>query len=429
MCYRRLFRVFVAACWFPAFALSQSEALGAHGAGEAPVFAASLADSPGAMRLERAFPQLAFSFPVLMVEAPEPAPRMFVVEKRGTIRVFPKVPDPAPDEAVVFLDIQTRVRNAGEQGFLGLAFDPDYAANGEFYVYYSWLDGECTTCPTRVSRFTNDDPADSVVDPNSEEVILDFAQPYDNHNGGMIAFGPDGMLYIGLGDGGSGGDPHNNGQDTRTLLGAILRIDVRSAPDPGLAYRIPEDNPFFNGGPAGAETRKEIFAYGLRNPWRFSFDMQNGTLFCGDVGQNSYEEVDVIVAGGNYGWRYREASHCYNPPTNCPTEGLIDPIAEYGRDLGRSITGGFVSYSLAVPELYGVYLYADYGSRRIWGLRYENLTVSGPYTLVDPAGFPIAGFGQDRDGEVYVLDFTANGGAHVLRSQASPAGATVLSVY
>jgi len=363
------------------------------------------ADTPGAMELIRVFPGLSFSNPLLMVESPEGSGRMFVLEKAGTIRTFNRH---SPEVgSVVFLDIQSRVRNEGEQGCLGLAFDPDYPINGQFYVYYSWNGTSPAT--SRISRFTNDLPEDNSTDPATEEILLSVAQPYTNHNGGMIEFGPDGYLYIGLGDGGSGGDPQGNGQNTSTLLGSILRIDVRSTPPAGQKYAIPPSNPFASDSPPSTRKR-EIYAWGLRNPWRFSFDPVHDWLFCGDVGQNSYEEVSVIENGRNYGWNIMEASHCYSPSIGCTTAGLVFPIVEYGRGEGRSITGGYAYYGSEVFELYGVYIYADYVTHRIWGLRYTGSgPIDGPFVLVGDTGFQMAGFGYDASREVYALDFGAGG--------------------
>jgi len=378
------------------------------------------AAAPGSMQIERVFLELSFTNPVLIIEVPDGSQRLCVVQKNGLIRIFTKAPDPPADEVFTFLDISDRVLNAGEQGLLGLAFDPDYAINGQFYLYYSWSgtdpnDPDNPDAPgtSYISRFTNDLPADNSVDPGSEEILLKIPQPYTNHNGGMIAFGPDQMLYIGLGDGGSGGDPQNNAQDTTTLLGNILRIDVRAEPDSDLNYHIPTDNPFYNGGPDGVNTRKEIYAYGLRNPWRFSFDALNGYLFAGDVGQGTREEIDVITPGENFGWRIMEGTLCYNPP-QCDTSGLTLPLVDYGRTEGNSVTGGYVYWGNQVPELYGVYIYGDYGSGRIWGLRYDGSNLDGPYTLVSSSGLNISGFGQDSSGEVYVLDLFS-GNVYVLR--------------
>lgn len=369
------------------------------------------AAEPGAMQIERAFPALSFTNPVLIIEMPDESRRLAVVQKNGLIRVFTRAPNPTADDVSTFLDISDRVLDAGEQGLLGLAFDPDYANTGQFYVYYSWSGTDPGT--SRISRFTNDNPAQNSVNPDSEKILLKIPQPYTNHNGGMIAFGSDKMLYIGLGDGGSGGDPLNSGQDTTTLLGSILRIDVRAEPDPDLDYRIPTDNPFFNGGPDGGDTRKEIYAYGLRNPWRFSFDALNGYLFAGDVGQNTREEIDVITPGGNFGWRIMEGTLCFNPP-QCNPSGLTLPLVDYGRTEGNSVTGGYVYLGDQVASLYGMYIYGDYGSGRIWGLRYDGTNLDGPYTLVSSSGLNISGFGQDASGEVYILDLFS-GNVYVLR--------------
>jgi len=369
------------------------------------------ADQPGTMQIERVFTNINFTNPVLLIEVPDGSNRLCVVQQNGIVKIFQNETTPTP---VNFLDISSRVLNSGEQGLLGLAFDPDYGSNGEFYVYYSWNGTNPGT--TRISRFTNDYPADNTVDQATEEIILSLTQPYTNHNGGMIAFGPDNMLYIGLGDGGSGGDPLNSGQNTTTLLGNILRIDVLSGEtDPGLNYKIPTDNPFYSGGPAGTSTRKEIYAYGLRNPWRFSFDSQNGYLLAGDVGQNTVEEIDAITSGGNFGWNIMEGTSCYPPGSSCDQTGLTLPLTDYNHATdGNSVTGGYVYYGSDVPDLYGRYVYGDFGSGRIWGLGYSGSTVDGPYVLISSSGLNISGFGQDSSGEVYVLDYFS-GQVYVLR--------------
>jgi glucose/arabinose dehydrogenase len=249
------------------------------------------------MEVEPAFPNLAFDRMVYLTHAGDGTDRLFVLLQPGRIMVF--LNDRSVESAMVFLDIRERV---SDQGLLGLAFDPGYATSGHLYVYYTAL------APRRsvISRLSvyPDDP--SRADPASEHIILEVPQPYANHNGGMLAFGPDGLLYIGLGDGGSGGDPQGNGQDPGRLLGSILRIDPGSPVD-GRSYAIPLDNPF-----VGMEGfREEIWAYGLRNPWRFSFDPETGQMWAGDVGQNAYEEVDIILPGKNYGWNVMEGLHCY----------------------------------------------------------------------------------------------------------------------
>jgi uncharacterized repeat protein (TIGR03806 family) len=380
--------------------------------------------APGAMHFEQVYTQLTFTQPLFLSESPDGTGRLFVVEKTGRIRVFPKAGDPAPGDVTTFLDISSRVTTYSEQGLLGLAFDPEFKSNGVFYVYYSNKVSPNIGDPgvSRVSRFVASPSSANTVSTATEQVILEIAQPYPNHNGGMVAFGPDGMFYISLGDGGSGGDPQGNGQNTATLLGSILRIDVRGAPDPGLAYAIPPGNPFYSGGPAGAATRKEIWAYGLRNPWRFSFDRENGRLICGDVGQVTYEEVDVIEPGNNYGWKIMEGMHCYPPPgSGCDQTGLTLPIVEYDHSVGNSITGGYVYYGRATPELYGMYVYADYGSGRVWGLRHDEGAWEGPFNLVGANARSVSSWGQDADGEIYATDI-ADGRLYVLRPDVAVAG-------
>ena len=354
----------------------------------APTASASLP----ALRAERAFPNLDFRRLTNLVQPPDAPDLFFATEQAGLVRVFSNNPDAT--EAAIFLDIRDRVSEENnEEGLLGLAFDPEYAANGHFYVYYS------AASPRRsvVSRFTAVKDTPKVADPDSELVVMEIPQPYGNHNGGQLAFGPDGYLYIGLGDGGSGGDPKGNGQNPGTLLGSILRIDVGDA-TPDLPYVIPRDNPF-----AGVdEARGEIWAYGLRNPWRFSFDRETGDLWTGDVGQNQLEEVDLITRGLNYGWNVMEGSQCFSPRTGCDPSGLEPPVAEYGRSDGCSVTGGYVYRGGQIPALEGAYLYADYCSGRIWGLRYDGSSVTEQALLAD-TDLLITSFGEDSEGNLYVL--------------------------
>lgn len=382
--------------------------------------------APGTLTNRRVFPQLTFESPMVLLESPDTSGRLFVVEQRGRIRSFAKADDPAPGAVSTFLDIASRVRSPFEgggeleEGLLGLAFDPDYATNGELYAYYSVRSDPRRL---RVSRFTANPPNAATVDPNTEEVLLDIPDPAPTHNGGMIAFGPDNMLYIGVGDGGGVGDntgEGNNAQNTANLLGDMIRIDVRSAPDAGLAYRIPPDNPFVAGGPAGANTRKEIWAYGFRNPWRWSFDRQTGALLMGDVGQNAIEEVNVVKRGGNYGWRIMEGTACYNAGT-CNQTGLTLPIATYTHDFGLSITGGFTYYGSRLPELYGRFLYGDYVSGRVWSLTYDpgTDTATAPVEVADLSSFQLGAFGQDQSGEVYLINL-GNGTIHVLDYLSGP---------
>jgi glucose/arabinose dehydrogenase len=354
---------------------------------------------PGSLprvRVESAFPALVFTRPVQLVHAGD---RLFVVEQAGRIRSFENRGDVA--DAPDFLDVRPRVyMGHNEEGLLSLAFDPAYAANGVFYAYYSALEPRRTV----LSRFRRN-PGDPVrADPDSEEVILEQEQPYGNHKGGTILFGPDGFLYLSLGDGGSANDPMNNGQDLSTLLGKIIRIDVARG-EGGRRYAIPPDNPFV--GQAGA--RGEIWAWGLRNVWRMSFDRKTGELWAGDVGQNAWEEVDLIVRGGNFGWRIREGAHPFRDQV--PQGPLIDPVAEYPQRIGRevvglSITGGFVYRGSRIPALAGAYVYGDYVTGRIWALRHaEGRVLEQREIFAPPPLIRIASFGEDAAGELYVCSF------------------------
>lgn len=363
------------------------------------------------IELERVYPQLSFTNMVHLQEVPDGSERRVVVTKDGRIHIFPNDPDPPPGDVTVFLDISDRVWDSGERGLFSIAFSPDYTESGEFYVSYVTFGGQGLS---RVSRFTHADISTNTVDPGTEEVILAKEQDFSNHNNGMVEFGPDGMLYIGFGDGGSGDDPLNRSQDTTNLLGSILRIDVLSEPAAGETYVIPPDNPFVNGGPDGNDTRPEIYAYGLRNPWRFAHDPETGFLYAGDVGQVSREEVNIIVPGGNFGWREVEGSICNPAFPNCTIDGTILPIAEYVRgDLGISITGGYVSRSPRVPELEGHYIFGDFGSGRLFALEYTGVEETVPFDIIaEGIGFNVASFGQDLSGDVYTLAFGSNGGIY-----------------
>jgi glucose/arabinose dehydrogenase len=329
--------------------------------------------------------------PLFAGHAGDGSGRLFVLEQAGRIRVV-------RDGLLVrapFLDIAERISAGGERGLLGLAFAPTFATDGRFFVDYTDRDGN-----TVVSEFRAPDPAADRADPGSERVLLRIAQPFANHNGGALATGPDGLLWIATGDGGSGGDPLDNGQNLRTLLGKLLRVDPR--PAAGAPYGIPADNPFVDR--AGA--RAEIWAYGLRNPWRFSFDRANGDLWIGDVGQGAIEEVDRWPAGSpggpNFGWNTMEASACFDPAEGCDRAGLVLPVAEYGHDRGCSVTGGYVYRGVGVPGLAGTYLYADYCAGTIWGLEAVAGTPA-PRVLLD-SGLSVASFGEDEAGELYVVD-------------------------
>ncbi|MGA0559985.1 PQQ-dependent sugar dehydrogenase [Larkinella sp. VNQ87] len=348
--------------------------------------------APAAISLQNAFPSLTFKQPVELTHAGDGTNRLFVIEQEGRIRVFEN--NASTKTAETYLDIANKVASGGEMGLLGLAFHPDFKQNGYFFVNYT----KNNPRETVIARFKAD-PTANRVDPATETVLLKFEQPYANHNGGKIAFGPDGFLYIATGDGGSGGDPQNNSQNLKSYLGKMLRIDVNKT-DKGN-YGIPADNPFAS----NADAMPEIYAYGLRNPWRFSFDAETGLLWAGDVGQNSLEEIDIIKKGGNYGWRLKEGQECYNPRNDCNRGQLIDPIHQYPRDEGISVTGGVVYRGSALPELKGKYLYADFGSGRVWALSVNGEQKTGNQMLARDGG-PVSAFGEDANREVYLLDHT-----------------------
>jgi glucose/arabinose dehydrogenase len=339
------------------------------------------------------------SLPVALTSPGDHSGRIFIVEKSGRII---GLQDNASNPTI-FLDIQDRVGSGGsEQGLLGLAFSPQYAQDGIFYVDYTDLNGNTVIARYHVSQ--NADQGDAA----SEEALLHIDQPFANHNGGQLAFGPDGYLYIGMGDGGSAGDPHGNGQSLDILLGKILRIDVSRQP----GYTIPPDNPFADGG-----GKPEIWLYGLRNPWRFSFDHISGDLYIGDVGQDRWEEVDFLSAGSpggeNLGWNYREGLHAYagTPPVGT---NFLDPVFEYGHDQGCSISGGYVYRGSALPEWEGVYLFADYCKGTIWGLLPHASGQWNAQVIYNP-GFSISSFGQDDAGELYILDYSSGQALKLVR--------------
>lgn len=356
---------------------------------------------PGAVAqvtLERAFPNLSFTRPVDVQHAGDGSQRLFVVEQNGVIRVLPNAASVSMADMQVFLDIRSQVRRfGGEEGLLGLAFHPNYATNGYFYVYYS------ASNPVRsvLSRFTASSSNPNQADLSSEQVILEVAQPFPNHNGGQIGFGPDGYLYVALGDGGSAGDPEEHSENAQTLLGSILRLDVDTASSTA-PYAIPPDNPFV-GNTDGF--REEIYAYGLRNPWRFSFDAATGDLWTADVGQNRFEEINIVEAGKNYGWDLVEAEACFEPAVGCARGGLTPPVWSYSHAEGRSVTGGFVYRGSRVPELMGKYVYADYISGRIWALAYDGS--NPPENEWIGERLSISTFGVDENNELYAA--TLNG--------------------
>jgi len=354
----------------------------------------------GSIQVERVFPDLSFQEMTNLVQPDDTSGLIFITEQRGVIYAFSAN---NPQQADIFLDITDRVNRGGnEEGLLGLAFDPDYQENGYFYVYYSAAD------PSRsvLSRFSLDQENTDVADPESEVIIMEVEQPFSNHNAGQLAFGPDRYLYIGLGDGGGSGDPQGNGQNLGTVLGSILRIDVSGLSAPG-DYEIPADNPFVD--TEGA--RAEIWAFGLRNPWRFSFDLETGLLWAGDVGQNLWEEIDIIAKGANYGWNIMEGSHCYSPATGCNQSGLTLPIVEYDHSQGCSVTGGYVYRGNQIASLQGYYIYGDYCSGNIWALAYQDNVVTENILLAE-SGLSITSFGEDLAGNLYIL--SRQGGIYTL---------------
>jgi glucose/arabinose dehydrogenase len=369
------------------------------------------------------FPSLpSFSLPIECVPAGDGTDRLFVVEQRGKIWVF-NAAISSPTRRL-FLDLGSVVSQSGsETGLLGLAFHPQYASNGQFYVDYT--SSSTGSLKSYVARYTV-----SATDPDSAvktsgAVLLTVDQPYDNHNGGKLAFGPDGYLYIALGDGGSGNDPGNNGQTLSSALGKILRIDVNAVSSP-LAYAIPPTNPFATN---TAGYRKEVFAYGLRNPWKFSFDAVTGTLWAGDVGQGAREEIDTIVAGGNYGWRLTEGFLCtpgVNP--NClDTAGTIRPLWDYPHASGdASITGGYVYRGNAISALRGRYVYGDYSSGRIWALTLNGTQAATNALLLD-SPYSISAFAQNRNHELFVVSY-GTGRLYQLNGPTSDTGSANLPV-
>jgi glucose/arabinose dehydrogenase len=334
-----------------------------------------------------------FDQPIHLTHAGDGSGRIFVVERPGKIQIL----ENGQKLAAPFLDIVERVECCvSELGLFSMAFPPDFETSAHFYVSYTAKADDQVT--SRISRFGLGADA-NVADPGSEQIVLEFEQPENNHNGGQIAFGPDGYLYISTGDGGSGGDPWNNGQTLSTLLGKILRIDVESGAP--VTYTIPADNPFVGNSAA----RPEIWAYGLRNPWRFSFDRQTRDLYIGDVGQGKWEEINFQPAsspgGENYGWVIMEGPECYNA-SSCDQTGLVLPVAYYGRSLGQSVTGGVVYRGSQFPGMAGIYFYADYQTGRIFGLRQvENEWKTTEFT---DTRYNIASFGEDDAGEIYVVD-------------------------
>lgn len=346
--------------------------------------------------VEQRFPTLTFSRPTDLQSSSALPNRIFVVEQKGTIYSFLSTNESAGK--ILFLDISDRVTLGSESGLLGLAFDPDFEHSRYFYLNYVNLEGSSV-----ISRFQVDPSDFALALPSSEEQLLVIPKSETFHHGGQLAFGPDGYLYVAIGDGGPQGDPENHAQDLSALLGKLLRIDV-SAPSESLPYTIPSDNPFV-GNDSGA--REEIFAYGFRNPWRFSFDASTGDLLLGDVGYNELEEIDLVKKGGNYGWRLFEGNTCRSAKSICKKTKVVKPIHEYSHDYGFAITGGYVYRGNSIASLSGVYLFGDYLSGRIWGL---DRTKSKPLAIpLSVSNNYISTFGRDTSGELFFLDFGTGG--------------------
>jgi glucose/arabinose dehydrogenase len=371
---------------------------GTVGAAPVPGTAASAVDAaaPGDARIKLRLVASGLSKPVFMTAPRDNTGRLFIVEKTGRIRILQN----GTLKSTPFLSIASQVSTGGEQGLLGLAFHPNHAVNRKLYVNFTDKSGN-----TIVREYRTCSTNRNVVCTSTARHILKVSQPYSNHNGGMLAFGPDGYLYIGMGDGGGSGDPAGNGQKLNTLLGKMLRIDINGTTST-KPYRIPASNPFANGGGWPA-----IWQYGLRNPWRFSFDRATGDLWIADVGQGSWEEVDRAVRtssgpgrGLNWGWDVLEGTHCFTPPSGCNTAGKAMPLLEYDHAAGRcAVTGGYVYRGTMIPLLVGGYVFGDYCSGEIWVVA-ANASAPATKTRLLDTSLLISGFGEGPKGELYVLD-------------------------
>lgn len=344
---------------------------------------------------ERAYPNLSFKRPVAIAHPPDGSDRLFILEQPGRVLAFPNKPDVR--KAEVALDITDKVLSRGnEEGLLGIAFHPRFKENGYVFLQYSTPKGDPGRRRNHLSRFQAAKDRTRIL-PESERLILEVPQPYENHNGGVLQFGPDGFLYIGLGDGGKANDPHENGQKMTTFLGKFLRIDVDREAG-GRPYAVPGDNPFV--GKAGI--LPEIWSAGWRNPWGYHFDRKTGLLWSGDVGQDKWEEINIVRRGANYGWNVRESKHPFKGESR---EELEDPIVEHKHGEANSITGGCVYRGRRLPALDGVYLYGDFVTGNMWGLRHDGKDLAGPKLLFTHPMKQIATFGEDQEGEVYWSSF------------------------
>jgi glucose/arabinose dehydrogenase len=379
------------------------------GSDDAPPLPVDEPVPPVTLGVQQVFPNLTFTNPVAMLQAPNDSSRWFVVEQGGVVRVFNNDQAASTADVFVFVNISGRVASGGEMGLLGMAFHPAFPVTPRVYLSYT---NTAIGRVSRISEFTSIDGG-TTLDPDSERVLMVINQPESNHNGGNIAFGPDGFLYIGMGDGGDANDvginnshgPIGNGQLMTTLLGKMLRIDVT----PGSGYGIPNGNVFdssntqcgING--AGPQNCPEIYASGFRNPWRWSFDRQSGDLWVGDVGQGRLEEIDRVTRGGNYGWRCFEGTLSVGLP--CGSEAnLLAPVAEYGRTEGRSVTGGYVYRGAAIPGLRGRYVFGDFITGRIWHIS-ATTAPTAQITGGLASGLSISSFGEGVDGEIYVVHY------------------------
>lgn len=356
-------------------------------------------DEPGSpapefsYELVRTYPALTFNLPVDYQIAPGDPSNVYVVEKGGRILTFSNRENVSSFE--VFLDITPKVDSrSNEKGLLGLAFHPDYAENGYFYVNYT------NRTHTIVARYQKEPGDDRMGNPDSEQILLTFPQPYANHNGGQLAFGPDGFLYISVGDGGGAGDPQDNAQNLTRIYGKLLRIDVDSTSS-GKPYGIPEDNPFASG---SAGELPEIYAYGLRNPWRFSFDNDRDLLWVADVGQNRIEEIDLVENGGNYGWNILEGTSEFAPSPGVDMNSLEPPVYEYEHPLGKSVTGGYVYRGAITPSLIGAYIYGDFVTGKVWALWIDEARNVLNRELLETE-LNISSFGLDPEDELVILDY------------------------